>query len=104
MLERCAILAAALTLCGCTSYGDYTSDAFDPGGVSQTRFTTDAAACESQAEIKRSYSLPGIVGTHVSRHELFNQTFAVCMRSEGYALRGSTLDAPIPYDVNPWPG
>jgi hypothetical protein len=104
MLERLALLVAGLMLGGCTSYGDYTSDAFDPGRANQTRFSADAAECQNQADIKRSYTIPGIAGTHASRHELFNQAFAGCMQSEGYALRGSTLEAPIPYDVNPWPG
>lgn len=105
MPERFAfVLCAGLLLCGCTSYGDYTSDAFDPGSADQARFTADAAECQNQAEIGRSYTIRGIAGTHVERHELFNQAFAGCMQSEGYALRGSTVDAPIPYDVDPWPG
>jgi hypothetical protein len=104
MFERMALLAVGLLLCGCTSYGDYTSDAFDPGRASQARFSADAAECQNQAEIKRSYTIRGIAGTHASRHELFNQAFVGCMQGEGYALRGSTLQAPIPYDVNPWPG
>jgi hypothetical protein len=99
-----AVLGIGLLLCGCTSYGDYTSDAFDPGAANQTRFLSDAAECQNQADIERSYTIPGIAGTHASRHELFNAAFAACMQHEGYALRGSTLEAPIPYDVNPWPG
>jgi hypothetical protein len=105
MFERLAfVLCGGLLLCGCTSYGDYTSDAFDPGHANQARFSADAAECQNQAEIDRSYTIRGIAGTHVERHDLYNRALVSCMQREGYALRGSTVRAPIPYEVDPWPG
>jgi hypothetical protein len=105
MRERAfGLLICTLLLSGCESYGDLTSDAFDPGGATQTRFTRDSADCQAHAEIPRSYEIQGVAGTHVERHEIYNRAFTACMQADGYARRDWSPNIAVPYDINPWPG
>lgn len=104
MRKRLVVLACAVLLSGCESYGDLTSDAFDPGTVTQSRFTMDAAHCEAQADIPRNYEVIGIAGTRSERHEIFNEAFTACMRLRGYARRDWSPDIPVPYNIDPTPG
>ncbi len=104
MRRALAALAGLLLLAGCESFGDLTSDAFDPGNMPQSRFRQDNAYCAAKAELKRSYDLQGIYGTHAERHEAFNRAYAACMRENGYALRGWSPDIAFPYDIDPTPG
>ncbi len=99
-----AIAACALLLAGCESFGDLTSDAFDPGKSSQSRFLRDSALCKDRAEVKRSYEFAGIAGSHAERHEIFNRAYTACMVANGYPPRDRTLDPTFPYNVDPWPG
>jgi hypothetical protein len=92
---------ALLALAGCTSYGDYTSDAFDPDGATQEHFTMDSARCRDKAEVRRSYDIRGIAGTHVERHEIFNRAYVTCMKANGYALRDWSPDIAVPFDIKP---
>jgi hypothetical protein len=104
MLRRPAlVLFAATLLYGCESYGNLTSDAFDPGSASQSRFAFDAAECGAQARVARDYGLYGITGTHTDRHEVYNRALTVCMRAAGYARRDWSPDIPSHYDVDPTP-
>jgi hypothetical protein len=101
---RPALLATLFALlCGCESYGDLTSDAFEPGAASQSRFTLDASECKAEAEIPRSYDPHGIYGTHTERHEIYNQAFARCMSAAGYARRDWSPDVPNPYSIDATP-
>lgn len=102
MRSRWLAVVWLLALCGCTSFGDYTSDAFDPGAASHERFEMDSARCQAQAEDSRSYNIRGIAGTHIERHQLFNRAFVVCMRATGYALRDWSLDIAVPYSIKPF--
>jgi hypothetical protein len=105
MRERVlALLTCAALLGGCESFGDLTSDAFDQGGATQSRFTLDAANCKAAAEVPRSYDVGGVAGTHTERHEIFNRAFAICMEANGYARRDWSPNIAAPYDVDPWPG
>ena len=104
MRRALAALAGLLLLTGCESFGDLTSDAFDPGNAPQSRFLQDNADCAAKAEIKRSYDMQGIDGTHAERHETFNRAYAACMRENGYARRDWAPDTAFPYDVDPMPG
>ena len=104
MRRALAALAGLLLLTGCESFGDLTSDAFDPGSAQQSRFLQDNADCAAKAELKRSYDLQGIYGTHIDRHQAFNHAYAICMRQNGYVLRGWSPDIAFPYDVDPMPG
>jgi hypothetical protein len=104
MLRRVLLAAVCLVLAGCDSYGDLTSDAFEPGGATQTRFTLDSADCQAKADIARSYDIRGIAGTHVERHEIFNRAYVACMRAAGYARRDWSPDIPDPYSIDPTPG
>ncbi|MBV9044072.1 MAG: hypothetical protein JO348_10450 [Alphaproteobacteria bacterium] len=102
MRKAFAAVAALLLLAGCESYGDLTSDAFDPGSASMERFTMDSAQCQAAAEVPRNYEIRGIAGTHVERHEIFNRAYTRCMAQLGYARRG--LTPYVPYNVDPFPG
>ncbi len=104
MLKGALLAVACVALAGCESYGDLTSDAFDPGNASQTRFTFDSAECEAKAETARSYDVRGIAGTHTERHEIFNGAYVRCMRGAGYARRDWSPDIPDPYKIDPTPG
>jgi len=102
-MRRIAIFfVAGALLAGCESYGDLTSDAFEP--ASQSRFTLDSAECEAKADAVRDYDLHGIEGTHAERHEIFNRAFAACMRAAGYVRRDWSPDMPNPYKIDPMPG
>jgi hypothetical protein len=104
MLRRATLaLCAAAVLGGCESYGNLTSDAFDPGNASQSRFTFDAGQCAAQAQISRDYGLHGITGTHTDRHEIYNHALAACMQGAGYARRDWSPAVPSPYSVDPTP-
>lgn len=98
-----AAIIALAALSGCESYGDLTSDAFDPGNTPQSRFTLDAAECKAEAEVPRSYDLHGIGGTHVERHEIYNRAFTRCMTAAGYARRDWSPEIPDPYKIDPTP-
>jgi hypothetical protein len=104
-MRKAALWATVVltTLGGCESYGDLTSDAFDPGTASQSRFTLDAAECRADAEIPRSYDLHGIGGTHVERHEIYNRAFTQCMTAAGYTRRDWSPDIADPYKIDPTP-
>lgn len=104
MRKRLVVLGCAVLLSGCESYGDLTSDAFDQGSATQSRFTMDAAHCEARADIPRNYNTIGITGTREERHEIFNRAFAACMRVHGYARRDWSPDIPVPYQIDPTPG
>ena len=104
MRSMALVLAAAALLAGCESYGDLTSDAFEPGRASQSRFTFNSADCEAKAEVARNYDLRGIDGTHTERHEIYNRAYAACMRAAGYARRDWSPDLPNPYHIDPTPG
>ncbi len=104
MLRRALLIAACIALAGCESYGDLTSDAFEPGGASQSRFTLDSADCQAKAEVSRSYGIRGIEGTHTERHEIFNRAYAACMKAAGYARRDWSPDISDPYKIDPTPG
>ena len=97
--SRRALLVVALAagLAGCESYGDLTSDAFDPGTVSATRFELDSANCAASAEYPRQYDLAGIHSSSGRRHRIFNQAYTGCMAKLGYARRGTSLKYPLPY-------
>jgi hypothetical protein len=97
-----AAMVLLLLVSGCESYGDLTSDAFDPGKADQSRFLADSAQCQQQAEQKRSYDIPGIEATHAGRHEIFNRAYISCMQGNGYVRRDWTPY--MPYSVDPWPG
>ena len=97
-------IACAALLAGCESYGDLTSDAFDPGAASQSRFTLDSADCEAAAGDVRDYQTDGIEGTHAERHEMFNRAYVVCMHRLGYARRDWSPDIPNPYRMDLTPG
>lgn len=99
-----ALLAGAFLLAGCESFGDLTSDAFDPGGAMQSTFELDSAACNAAALQQRDYYISGIAGTHAERHELFNRVFAACMRRNGYVRRDWSPDIAVPYNIDPTPG
>jgi len=104
MLRTALLVAAAVLLAGCESYGDLTSDAFDPGSTSQSAFAFDSAQCQSRANDARNYEVRGITGTHVERHLLFNRAYIACMRKAGYARRDWSPDVADPYAVDPTPG
>ena len=97
-------IAGAALLAGCESYGDLTSDAFDPGTASPSRFTLDSADCQAAADDARDYDIHGITGSHAERHEMFNRAFVRCMRRLGYARRDWSPDIPDPYAIDPTPG
>jgi hypothetical protein len=98
-----ALAALAVGLAGCESYGDLTSDAFEPGNVPQTRFDLDAANCAASAEYPRQYDLAGIHGSDAARHRIFNRAYTECMAKLGYARRGWSVKYPAPYtfDLRP---
>ncbi|MEJ0024441.1 MAG: hypothetical protein WDN01_00315 [Rhizomicrobium sp.] len=98
------VAAVCLLLAGCESYGDLTSDAFEPGAASQSRFTFDSADCEARAGVARNYDIHGIAGTHAERHEMFNRVYTACMGAAGYARRDWSPDIAFPYKVDPTPG
>ncbi|HJW41096.1 MAG TPA: hypothetical protein VJ476_07695 [Rhizomicrobium sp.] len=98
------VLPLVLLLGGCESYGDLTSDAFDPGGASQSRFTLDSADCAARANIARDYDVRIIAGTHAESHEAFNRAYAACMTGEGYGRRDWSPKIPLPYKIDPMPG
>ncbi len=104
MRNALAVCACILLLAGCESYGDLTSDAFDPGNATASRFTLDSAQCAAQATNAISYNIRGIAGTHVERHEMFNRAYAACMQASGYARRDWSPDIPVPYKIDPIPG
>ena len=104
MRSALAIFGCALLLAGCESYGDLTSDAFDPGNATVSHFTLDSAQCAAQAENTINYQIRGIAGTHVERHEMYNRAYAACMQASGYARRDWSPDIPIPYKIDPIPG
>ena len=103
MLRGALPVLLLLLLWGCQSYGDLTSDGFDPGAASQSRFTLDAAECSAEAEVPRSYEPRGIFGTHTDRHEIYNRAFSSCMTALGYARREWSPDVPNPYRIDPTP-
>jgi len=96
---RHALLIAALAtgLAGCESYGDLTSDAFDPAGAPQTQFTLDAANCAARADYPRDYDFVGITGDTEARHEIYNRAFTACMAKLGYPRRDVSRKFPAPY-------
>jgi len=98
-----ALAACALVLGGCESLGDLTSDAFEPGAASPSRFELDSGDCTDQANTARNFEIAGITGTHAERHEIFNRAFTQCMRKYGYIRRGFSPDVPDPYAVDPFP-
>ena len=104
MLKAALLIAACIALAGCESYGDLTSDAFEPGAATQTRFTFDSADCQAKAANARDYNIHGIAGTHTERHEIFNRAFVACMKAAGYARRDWSPDIPDPYMIDPTPG
>ncbi|HWD29333.1 MAG TPA: hypothetical protein VG387_19325 [Rhizomicrobium sp.] len=96
--KRVLLLAAlAAALAGCQSYGDLTSDAFNPGKASQTQFSMDAAGCAAAAEYPRNYDAVGIWGDNETRHEVYNRAYTVCMAKLGYARRDWSGKYPAPY-------
>ncbi len=99
-----AIATLSVLLSGCESYGDLTSDAFEPGSALQSQFTLDSARCAATAEDARNYKLAGIVGTHTDRHEIFNRALTACMKANGYVRRDWSPDIPSPYKIDPMPG
>jgi hypothetical protein len=103
MRRALVLFACGLLLAGCESYGDLTSDAFDPGGATQSKFAFDNGHCQAAATDELSYNMRGIMGTHVERHEMYNRVYTRCMQRNGYARRNG-LDIAVPYDVDPWPG
>ena len=103
MRKAFALIAGVLLLAGCESYGDLTSDAFDPGRATQSKFVFDNDHCRASAEEKISYEMSAIFGTHVERHQIYNRTYTLCMKANGYARRDG-LDIAVPYDVDPFPG
>jgi hypothetical protein len=103
MPSRALLTLVLLALCGCESYGDLTSDAFDPGAASQSRFALDSAECKAEAELPRSYDPRGIYGTHVERHEIYNRALVHCMAAAGYARRDWSLQMPDTFSVDPTP-
>ena len=104
MRSALAAVACALLLAGCESYGDLTSDAFDPGNATASRFSLDSAECAARAENKINYEIRGIAATHAERHEMFNRAYAACMQAGGYVRRDWSPDIPVPYKINPIPG
>ncbi|HXC54458.1 MAG TPA: hypothetical protein VNU97_04125 [Rhizomicrobium sp.] len=99
-----AALACATLLGGCESYGDLTSDAFDPGSAAPSTFTLDDADCAAQAELSRSDDIQAIAATHAERHEIFNRAYTLCMQRHGYARRDWSPDIALPYKIDPTPG
>ncbi len=104
MLKACALIAGVLLLAGCESFGDLTSDAFDPGAATQSKFVFDNEHCRAAAEEYISYDIHGITGSHTDRHEMFNSAYTHCMKQNGYARRDGLPNITVPYDVDPWPG
>lgn len=103
MRKYLALVGAVLLLAGCESFGDLTSDAFDPGAATQSRFLLDDARCRDQGNILRSSTIRGIDGTHQERHQMFNRAYARCMAQSGYARRDWSPDIPSTYDIDPTP-
>ncbi|MEI9886547.1 MAG: hypothetical protein WDN08_08595 [Rhizomicrobium sp.] len=103
MRRAVGIAAAALLLAGCDSIGELTSDAFDPRGATQSRFTLDSADCAAAAGVRIDTDIRGIAGTHVERHEMFNRIYTDCMRRSGYVRRDWSPDIAIPYTIDPTP-
>jgi hypothetical protein len=98
MLKRALLIAAVVAcLAGCESYGDLTSDAFDPGNSSEMQFSLDAGNCAAAAEYPREYDTPGITGDSEARHEIFNRAYTVCMAKRGYERRDWSGKYPAPY-------
>jgi hypothetical protein len=104
MRKVLALFACSLLLAGCESFGDLTSDAFDPGAATQSKFIFDNEHCKAAAEDLLSYDTRGITGTHIDRHEMYNRAYAGCMQKNGYARRDGLPNITVPYDVDPWPG
>ena len=102
-MRKCLALAAAVLLAGCESFGDLTSDAYDPGAATQSRFTVDEAQCRARGNDARDLTAEGATGTHQERHEIFNRAYARCMAQSGYARRDWSPDIPSHYDVDPTP-
>ncbi|MEI9995198.1 MAG: hypothetical protein WDM91_11430 [Rhizomicrobium sp.] len=89
-----------LSLAGCESRGDLTSDAFEPGNVPQSRFVLDNADCTVKADNRRDYQLPGITEPQTARHEIYNRAYTACMAADGYVRRDWSPDIPVPYSVD----
>jgi hypothetical protein len=104
MRSAAALFACAFLLTACESIGDLTSDAFDPGSAMQSKFTLDSADCAAAAGRRRDYTLPGITGTHVERHEIFNGAMTACMQAKGYVRRDWSPNIAVPYSIDPFPG
>jgi len=104
MPRRALLIAACIALAGCESYGDLTSDAFEPGNATQARFILDSADCQARAENSRSYDVRGITATHAERHEIFNAAYADCMKAAGYPRRDWSPEIPDPFAIDPTPG
>jgi hypothetical protein len=98
-VSKHALLIATLAAClaGCESYGDLTSDAFEPGTASQSRFTLDAADCAADANYPRNYDEVGIWSDSGARHEIFNHAYTICMAKLGYPRRDVSVKFPAPY-------
>jgi hypothetical protein len=98
------VLALAVVLAGCESYGDLTSDAFDPGSASQSKFTLDSADCAARAGSARDYNTFAIAGADANQHVVFNRAYAACMATDGYARRDWSPKIPLPYKIDPTSG
>jgi hypothetical protein len=101
MFRRAGLIAAcAALLAGCESYGDLTSDAFDPGNATASRFALDAAQCAAKAQYPRDYQLPGITEPDSVRHDIFNRAYTECMAALGYPRRDWSYRIPTPYALD----
>ena len=103
MRRAAAFAAALLLLAGCDSLGNLTSDAFDPGGATQSRFVLDSAQCGAKAANRLDNDITGIAGTHAERHAMYNRVYTDCMQGYGYARRSWSPAIPIPYAIDPTP-
>lgn len=102
-MRRCVFVLCALLLAGCDGIGDLTSDAYDPGDATQSRFTVDSEDCQAGANTVRNYNIYGVTGTHAERHEIFNRAYARCMQKAGYARRDWSPEIADPYAIDPLP-
>ncbi len=99
MTRQALILVCVLTAAGCGRWAALDSDAFARGQASQERFTMDAAACKEAAENARSYGIAGMAADNVGKHDVFNRTYAACMKTRGYAPHTSLTTLWEGYDL-----